>query len=129
MLKLRLLPAVCGVALLAATPAFAQGMSGQGSMSQDDGMTGSGRAHSRSMHHARSAESESSTIDQLNAQSLQAARQGQDFSGTSGMSSSGAAGMSGSSAGGGGAYGSPRGGVAPSMNPGMGAGSTGSMTR
>jgi hypothetical protein len=108
MLKMRLLPAICGVALLAAVPAFAQSQGGQsqggmsGGMSQDDSIAGSGRGHTRSMQHsARSADSETSAIDQLNAQSLQSARQGQNFSGTGGggMSSSGSSGMSGSSSG------------------------------
>jgi hypothetical protein len=98
MAKARLLQAACAVALLAATPAFAQPTTTQPNMAPADKMdqTGGGM-DSHSTHrsamsghsgmHARNDSSQNAAVDQLNDQSFQAAQRGQSFSGSDSGSS------------------------------------------
>lgn len=122
MLKIRLLQAVCTIAMLGAVPAFAQSSTpgstaapaGQQAMPNDtnssapssdkDGLGVSGHSHSmhrsamthrnRAMHSAKTDTSQDSTIDQLNDQSYQAAQKGQTFAGNGSDTGNGSGGMS-----------------------------------
>ena len=108
MARAGLLQAIGAVALLAAAPAFAQSNTqpadtGPGNSVVNptanepggmapSGMSGHNTRHStmgNGMHATRTDTSQNEAVDQLNDQSLRAARQGQAFNGTAGYGSSG----------------------------------------
>jgi len=141
MQKTRLLPALCGLSLLVATPAFAQrsmqgndmqdqsngsgygaiGMSTSQQMSDDAGMPRSRQM--RSSRAGRGGDAQNSEVDRLNEQSLQAAQQGQSFNGPTGTGTMPATGSTSGYGASGGGYG-----TSPGMS-GAGAGGSGTMQR
>ncbi len=81
MAKARFLLAACAVAIVAASPAFAQGTPAGDTSAR--GRSAGGRAARRATMTPPSSTSQNAAVDRLNDQSYQAAQQGQTLNGSS----------------------------------------------